>query len=54
MSVQITQLHKCSDHPKRRDNFQGKNISGHARRHSAVICEKWLNRSRCHLDCGLG
>ena len=34
--------------------LKGKNTPGHARRHCAVSCEKWLNRSRCRLVCGLG
>jgi len=32
--------------------FRGQDMSGHARRHSAV--QKRLNRSRCHLSCGVG
>jgi len=35
----------------RRSNICGK---GHARRYCAMSCAKWLNRSRCHLGCGLG
>jgi len=34
--------------------FMGKDMPGHARRHSAVSCAKWMNRLRCCLGCGLG
>ena len=34
--------------------ISGKDMPGHARRHSAVSWAKWLNRSICHLGCGLG
>jgi len=34
-----------------RSNFCGKE---HAQRHCAMSCAKWLNRSWCHLCCGLG
>jgi len=33
--------------------FGGMDMPGHARRHSAVSCAKWLNGSRCRLGCGL-
>jgi len=35
-------------------NFRGKDMPGHAWRHSAVRCAKWLNRSTCGLGCELG
>jgi len=31
-----------------------KDMPGHARRHSAVSCAEWLNRSICRLGSGLG
>ena len=34
--------------------FRRKYMPKHARRHSAVSCAKWPNRSRCSLRCGLG
>ena len=34
-------------------NFRGKDMAGHAWRHSAVSCAKWLNRSTCRLGCAL-
>ena len=33
--------------------ISGKDMPGHAGRHYAVSCAKWLNRSICHLGCGL-
>jgi len=34
-------------------NLRGKDMPGHARRHSAVSCQKRLNRPRCRFGCGL-